>query len=622
MIISKIFKSILQHKIITGIILLLIIGGGYFGYQAVSSGKEAIRYTVATVERGTLTVSVSGSGQVTVLEQIDIKPKISGDLTALYVKKDQEVKAGQLLAVLDSKGAEKEIRDAQVALDNAKAKLKELLSQPDATSLVQAENALAQAERDLDKAKENYQEIEIDAERSLATAYEDGYSSISTNFFKLSSYMKDLKDVLGTEQSPEKYVDGYKLILGRDSLFVQRLLNDYDQANYLFNKNFAFFRTVFRDSNRDTIYQLIGDTLKTTQAISQALESARHMYDAITVESYKQISIASQVDNMQPKIESDVSSVYSNTSSLQRIKDTIDDTNKDTPKRIEDAQLSIQSIQEKLDEKKLALEELKAGADPQDIDSQENTVAQKEDALLDAKEKLANCFVRASFDGVIAEVSDKIKIGDSVSSGAALATLITKQKIAEISLNEVDAAKVKVGQKATLAFDALPELSISGKVIEVDVVGAVTQGVVNYGVKIALDAGEEQIKPGMSITADIITDAKQDVLVLPNSAIKSQGNSYYVELVEADEQLSQQLLANVSGTILPKPPKIQPVEIGLSNDISTEIVGGLQESDIVVASVIGSNNLQTTQTRTTQTQGFIMPGMGGSSGAQMRSFRE
>jgi len=604
---SKILKKIFRHKVITGIILVLIISGSYLGYRGLVNNKNTLEYVTAAVEKGMLIVSVSGSGQVTVLDQVDIKPKTSGDITALYINKDEAVKVGQVLAVLDSGDAQKVIRDAEVGLKSAKIKLEKLLAPPDAQSLLQAENALAQADRDLEKTKKDYENIERDSDRTLASAYEDGYNDVSTAFFKLSDYMKDLKDVLGTEQSTEEYIIAYKVILGSESLFIQRLLRDYYQAQDLFNENFTFFSGIHRDDPRDTVYQLIENTLETTRAISQALESARHMFDAIMVRSYKHFYIASNVDKMQPKIESDISSIFSSISSLQKTIDTIDDTVEDTPDKIKDATLTLKSAEEKLEERKLSLEELRAGADVQDIKSQQNIVAQKEDVLLDAKENLANCFIRAPFDGVITEVN--AKKGDFVSSGTVLATLITKQKIVKITLNEVDQSTVKVGQKATLTFDALLGVTISGKVFEVDAVGQVSQGVVSYGVKIAFDTEDERVKPGMSVTADIITDAKQDVLVLPNSAVKSQGNSYYVELVEIPEEMRQQLLGNVSGAVLPQPPKIQTVEIGLSNDLSTEIISGLKEGDIVVTSTVTPSTTQTNQNQ--RTQGFQIPGMGG-----------
>ena len=606
--ISKISKLIRKRKFISVIILLVIIGGGYFGYQRLSKNNDSVRYAIAAVEKGTLIVSVSGSGQVAVLDQIDIKPKVSGDITAINITKDQEVKEDQLLAVLDSTDAQREVSDAEIALESAKINLEELLSSPEAQSLLQAENALAQAERDLEKAKKDYENIETDAERTLANAYEDGYSNVSTMFFKLSDYMKDLQDVLGTEKSEEEHISSYKLILGENSPFISRLLDDYYLARDLYNKNFIFFREVFRDDDRNTIYKLVNDTLETTKAISQALESARHMYDAIITRDYKRYYISSVVDEMQPKIESDLSSIFSNINSLQNIIDTIDETVEETPDKVKDAELAFKSAYEKAEEKKTALVELKAGADPLDIKTQQNTAAQKEAALLDAKEKLSDHYIYAPFDGIVADLNNDIKIGDSISSGTVLATLITQQKIAEISLNEVDVAKVKVGQKVTLTFDALPDTSISGKVLEVDTLGAATQGVVSYGVKITFDVEKEEIKPGMSVTADIITEAKPDVLVLPNGAIKSQGNSYYVDLVEASTEIEQQLAASISGITLSTSPKQQSVEIGLSSDLSTEIISGLEEGDIVVTSTISQDDTQTT-TQTQRTEGFRMPGM-------------
>ena len=617
---KKFFRAILRKKIISIFIILAIIGASYFGYKRIRGSSNETRYVLAAVEKGTLIVSVSGSGQVVVLDQADIKSLVFGELKAIYVRDNQEVKSGQLLFELDKKDIQQEVKDAEVALNSAKAKLAELLSQPDAKSLVPAENAVAQAERDLNKAKENYEEITIDAERSLATAYEDGYSTVSTTFFKLSSHMEDLKNVLGTEEYAQKNISAYRLILGSESPFIKRLLDDYSVADNLFTENFVFFRQVYRDADRDTIYQLINNTLETTKAVSQALESARHMFDAISVESYGYLTMAPQIDALQPKIESDVSSVYSDINSLEKIKDTIDDTVKNTPQKIKDAELAIKSAQEKLDEKNLNLEELKTGADPQDIESQKNVVAQKENAFSDAQEKLAECLIRAPFDGTIVNINSEIKNGNSVSAGTVLASVVTQQKIAEISLNEVDAAKVKVGQKVTLTFDALADVSITGKVIDVDLSGTVTQGVVSYGVKIAFDTQEEKVKPGMSVTADIITDVKQDVLLLPNNAVKNQGTSYAVELVDASGQSTQALLASASGTILSDKPKSQTVEVGISNDTSTEIVNGLKEGDVVVVSTVNSSSSSTnnSSTQNRSNQGFQIPGVGSERNFQMR----
>ena len=64
-----------------------------------------------------------------------------------------------------------------------------------------------------------------------------------------------------------------------------------------------------------------------------------------------------------------------------------------------------------------------------------------------------------------------------------------------------DFLTIKVGDKATLTFDAVTDLSISGQVAEIDTVGTVSQGVVSYALKIAFDTQDTRVKPGMTVSA-------------------------------------------------------------------------------------------------------------------------
>ncbi len=187
---------------------------------------------------------------------------------------------------------------------------------------------------------------------------------------------------------------------------------------------------------------------------------------------------------------------------------------------------------------------------------------------------------------MIAELN--VKKGDSISSGAAIATLITKQQIAEIALNEVDAARVKIGQKATLTFDAVDNLSITGEVAEIDTLGTVSQGVVSYNVKIAFDVQDERIKPSMSVSVDIITESKRDVLLVPTSAVKSSASGSYVE------------------TLVNNQPQRKTVTTGSSNDTMIEIIDGLQENERIITQTISASS-SSTQSNSNQN---VMGGMG------------
>jgi len=211
---------------------------------------------------------------------------------------------------------------------------------------------------------------------------------------------------------------------------------------------------------------------------------------------------------------------------------------------------------------------------------------------------------------VVASI-DVVK-GDAASSGAAVATLISKQQMAEISLNEVDVAKVKVGQKATLTFDAVSDLSIAGQVADVDIIGTVSQGVVNYTVKIGFDTEDERVKPGMSVAASIITDIKQDVLLVPSSAVKTSSGSSYVlipnETVNANNTNST---GGNAGVILATAPRQQAVQTGLSDDTNTEITSGLNEGDQIIVKTVTSS---TSSSKSSSTKSILSTFGGGGPG--------
>jgi len=309
-------------------------------------------------------------------------------------------------------------------------------------------------------------------------------------------------------------------------------------------------------------------------------------------------NIPSLLATHQSNIDSYTGTTNSHLLSLLSIQTSL----KDSRDAIVDADTTIK-------ERELSLAKTKEGPDDLDIRAKKITIQQREDALITAKQALADHYVRAPFAGVIAKVS--AKKGDSASARTAVATLITKQKIAEVSLNEVDVAQIKVGQKATLTFDAIPDLTISGQVAEVDAVGTVSQGVVTYNIKIGFDTQDDRVKTAMSALAAIVTEAKPDVLLVPNSAVKSQGGISYVEI--PDESDMSVATANVSSAIFQNPTRQQQIEVGTVNDEFTEVVSGLNEGDLVVTRTIQPTTAQTTQTQQ-QSGGLRIPGLPGGGG--------
>ncbi|MBU4223934.1 efflux RND transporter periplasmic adaptor subunit [Patescibacteria group bacterium] len=579
----KIFKSIVSHKIMSAVIFVLIAGGGYYSYKVIFGSSQTVSYVTAAVEKGTLITSISGSGQVSATNQVDIKPKTSGEIMAVYVVAGQEVKAGALFAAIDATDATRAVRDAETSLETAKLEMDKLLQPADELTLLQSENSLIQAR----ESKQN-------SEENLKKAREDGFNAVSNVFLNLPSIMSGLYDIMystntGLGGASQWNIDYYAGEAGRHDEQAYQYKADadtkYHEARSAYDRNFQDYKTTSRFSDDATIESLINQTYETIRKIAEATKSDNNLiqfYEDKMIEH--NLKPASQANAHLSTLSSYTASTNGYLSSILSARNSI-----------QDSKNAITSAERSIAEKTLSFKKTKSGPDELDIRAKKIAIQQKEDALSAAKQTLADCYIRAPFDGIIAKVS--VKKGDSASSGTAAVTIITKQKLAEISLNEVDIAKINSSagkkQKATLVFDAIDNFSIAGEVVEVDAVGTASQGVVTYNVKIELQTQDDRVKPGMSVSAAIITDIRQNVLMAPNSAIKQQGETSYVEILE-------------NGIL-----KQQIVETGLSNDTMTEITSGLAEGQQIVTQTINSSSVSSATTNAQGGSGVRIPGLGG-----------
>ncbi len=533
---THLLKLIKLHKIITGVGLIVLAGAIVFIPKLFNKGNAGVSYVTEAAEKGTLVVSVSGSGQVSAVNEVAIKAKVSGDVLYVPVKVGDNVEKGSLIARLDDTDGQKAVRDAETSLTNAKLSLEKLMAPASELSLLQAEHSLAQA-----------QESKTNAEKNLSQAYEDGFKTISDVVLGLPSVM---------------------------SAFSRLTPSQWDETGTF---------------SSDFVWKQYSDTLADYQAANRYSDPA--VLDALIEETY---NTAKSVDIVIKATDDSTYIGKSNTylSNIATLKDSI--------KSCKDA---IVTSQRSVEERAASLENLKAGPDELDIKAQESVIAQREDSLADAKENLKEYYITAPFTGIIAQLN--VHTGDSVDSlqsYGTIATLISKDLYASVTLNEVDAANVKAGQKALLTFDAIDGLSVVGQVDEIDAIGTVSQGVVSYNVKIAFATTDARVKSGMSVSSTIITESKTDVLLIPNSALKTQGDVNYVQILESNA------------------PVNKTVEVGLANDDYTEIVSGLNEGDKVITKTVSSadsSSTSSTSSSSSNSNGNLMRELNGGGGMIM-----
>ncbi|MGC9611230.1 MAG: biotin/lipoyl-binding protein, partial [Minisyncoccia bacterium] len=254
--ISKYAKA---HKFITFLIAAAILGGGYYVYGKLNVVTTETRYILASASRETIVSSVSGTGQVSVSNQFDIKPQVSGNIVAVKVGEGQAVKAGTLLFQIDSTDAEKSVRDAQANLESAQIALDKLEQPADALSLIQAENALAQAKQSKQSAQDD-----------LIKTYDDSFNSISNAFTDLPGivtglenilYGNDLNKIQGNVYSYYNMINNYK---PNADQFRDIAISSYQDARTVYDQNLQDYKNTDRMSDQNTINNLVAETYQTS----------------------------------------------------------------------------------------------------------------------------------------------------------------------------------------------------------------------------------------------------------------------------------------------------------------------------------------------------------------------
>jgi len=214
------------------------------------------------------------------------------------------------------------------------------------------------------------------------------------------------------------------------------------------------------------------------------------------------------------------------------------------------------------------------------IEAADENLKAAEQSYNSAKSDYNKKEVTAPIAGTVNEIN--IKNGDDLSklsSGSSrqvpiiIGDLSTMK--AQVEVSEVNIPDVKIGQKATLTFNAIDNFSVVGTVEKMDALGTETSGVVTYNVTVSLDSLDEKIKPEMSVSASIMTATKQDVIVISNTAIKTENNSSYVEVLK-------------NGIVEKK-----TVQVGLENNSQAEIISGIDVGEEVITQTINGSSTST-----------------------------
>ncbi|MEJ2645688.1 MAG: efflux RND transporter periplasmic adaptor subunit [Gammaproteobacteria bacterium] len=225
----------------------------------------------------------------------------------------------------------------------------------------------------------------------------------------------------------------------------------------------------------------------------------------------------------------------------------------------------------------------------------ESDVDTTNQALADARAKVASAeaqiqrdrtnlgytVIRSPVSGVV--VSRNIDIGQTVAASFQTPTLfqiaqdLTHMQI-DTSMAEADVGGVKVGQKVTFTVDAYPDRTFHGSVRQIRLNPTIQQNVVTYDVVVNVNNPEGVLLPGMTAYVTVVIDRRDDVLRVPNSALRFHPQGAAEALPNSQHPNARTLYRVENNKLVPV-----PVTIGIANNQYTEIASGnLKAGDHVV----------------------------------------
>jgi HlyD family secretion protein len=204
------------------------------------------------------------------------------------------------------------------------------------------------------------------------------------------------------------------------------------------------------------------------------------------------------------------------------------------------------------------------------------SVAQALAELEVAEEELDNASIRSPINGVV--LLRRVEVGDAVSSitmQGAMAPLLmelgdTTQLSVKALVNESDIGQVRLGQPATLTIESFREQRLNGTVTRIAPLGSEKDNVTNFEVEISLPdfRSGPQLRPSMSVTAEIVLEHRRDVLLIPETALRyNNGERPMIEFPDSES---------------PTGGRLSSVQLGISDGVHAEVRSGLGEGQEII----------------------------------------
>jgi HlyD family secretion protein len=549
----------MKLKLIFAFVLVLIIAGA--GYKYFSTEKE-LPYDFALAERGEIVQKVSATGQIMPAKRLNLQYEIQGKIENIWPSVGDTVKAGQILARLNSDELSAQVLEAKASRDIAKAKLNKLLAgaTPEEikikeTTVENTQIAIENAQVTLKNAEQNLTDTKTDAQNDLDQVYQDALNTLDSAYLKIYNAYNAV-DLIQKTYFGVNDQEGIKVRENKE----YKIKEPMDEAKTYLDTA----KTEPTDQNIDAALS------EMKEALSQARNGLANIREVCEDPVYRDtVSSADKtsLDNHKSYINTALTNVTNDQQAISSTKLTNESNINTAQSSVDSAKNAVKTAQGNLKSAQDQLAQIKASPREEDVALNQAQLDQTEASLTRAKKQLSKASLISPCGGIITDITKEE--GEQVSTAEAVVSIICKGKFQiEVDIPEADIGKVSLQNLTNISLDAFPEEVFPGKVVKIDPAETIIQGVVYYKVTVGFDEANEGIKSGMTADVDIITETREKVLRIPQRAVLTKNGKKIVRILN-DE-------------------KIKEIEVETGNRGSEgeiEIVSGLKEGDKIITFV-------------------------------------
>lgn len=339
-----------------------------------------------------------------------------------------------------------------------------------------------------------------------------------------------------------------------------------------------------------------------------------------TIEPVTEVEVGTQVSGIIDKIYVDYNSVVKEGQLIAEMDKVTLESELASAQATYDGNLAEYEYQKKNFERNKGLYEQNLISEQEYDDSEYNYLKAKsaldssKAALAKAQRNLSYAIITSPIDGIV--ISRDVEEGQTVASGFETPTLFNiaadltqMQVVADV--DEADIGGVAEGQRVNFTVDAYPNDIFEGRVTQIRLGSTnsssetTDESVVTYEVVISAPNPDLKLKPRLTANVTIYILDKQNVLSVPSRALRFTPEYPLIEKTDivVDCEGEAKLWTREGNTFT-----AHPVQLGISNGIMTEILGGIDEgTEIVEEAIIGSDPTAEVQTGEVERSPF-MPG--------------